>query len=203
MSRSLQTLLEAVGLGVLALVVAHLLFGRVTDGLIRRLQQSGSIDTARYRTQVTVLRRVVDALIVAVAGGYALQAYDGTRTIAQAVLASGAVLAVLVGLAITTPLQNLGSGVLLALTQKVRLGDRVTVGDQTGVVDEIHLMHTVLSGSDGKRVFVPNQVMLGTTVVNRSIAPVTQRTVAVSVPIALTASIPEARAALQKELRSP
>ncbi len=49
------------------------------------------------------------------------------QQVASAFLASSAVLAVIAGLALTTPLGNLGSGVLLAFTQPVRLGDRITV----------------------------------------------------------------------------
>ena len=58
-------------------------------------------------------------------------------------------LAVIAGVALTTPLGNLGSGVLLAFTQPVRLGDRITVDDQTGVVDEITLSYTALATDEG------------------------------------------------------
>ena len=43
---------------------------------------------------------------------------------------------------LSTPLGNLGSGVLLAFTQPVRLGDRITVGEHTGAVKEITLSYT-------------------------------------------------------------
>ena len=66
-----------------------------------------------------------------------LSIFPATQEIARAFLASSAVLAVIAGLALTTPLGNLGSGVLLAFTQPVRLGDRITVDDHTGIVDEI------------------------------------------------------------------
>ena len=46
-------------------------------------------------------------------------------------------LAVIAGLALTTPLGNLGSGVLLAFTQPVRLGDRITIDEHTGIVVDI------------------------------------------------------------------
>jgi potassium-dependent mechanosensitive channel len=69
---------------------------------------------------------------------------------------------------LSTPLGNLGSGVLLAFTQPVRLGDRVTVGEHTGVVQAISLSYTTLVTDEGPHVFVPNQMMVSTMLVNRS-----------------------------------
>ncbi|MGH3065632.1 MAG: mechanosensitive ion channel domain-containing protein, partial [Gaiellaceae bacterium] len=58
---------------------------------------------------------------------------------------------------------------LLAFTQPVRLGDRVTVGEHTGVVERISLSYTALVTDEGPHVFVPNQTMVSTTLVNRSV----------------------------------
>ena len=66
-------------------------------------------------------------------------------------------LAVIAGVALSTPLGNLGSGVLLAFTQPVRLGDRITVGEHTGVVEEISLSYTTLVTDEGRRIYVPTR----------------------------------------------
>jgi potassium efflux system protein len=73
------------------------------------------------------------------------------------------------GVALSTPLGNLGSGVLLAFTQPVRLGDRITVGEHTGVVEEISFSYTTLISDEGPHVYVPNQTMVSTVLVNRSV----------------------------------
>jgi small conductance mechanosensitive channel len=88
--------------------------------------------------------------------------------VASAFLASSAVLALVAGIALTTPLGNLGSGLLLAFTQPMRLGDRITVGDHTGVVANISLSYTTLATDEGPLVFVPNQMMVSSMLVNRS-----------------------------------
>ena len=100
-------------------------------------------------------------------------------------------LAVIAGLALTTPLGNLGSGVLLAFTQPVRLGDRVTVEDHTGIVDEISLSYTALATDEGRRIFVPNTRMVSTTIVNRSVDD-PRRLVTVELPVRLGTSLGEA-----------
>jgi small-conductance mechanosensitive channel len=102
------------------------------------------------------------------------------------------VLAVIAGLALTTPLGNLGSGVLLAFTQPVKLGDRVTVDGHTGIVDEISLSYTALTTDEGRRIFVPNTRMVSTTLVNRSVDD-PRRLVTVELPVRLGASLAEAR----------
>ena len=101
-------------------------------------------------------------------------------------------LAVIAGLALTTPLGNLGSGVLLAFTQPVKLGDRITVDGYTGLVDEISLSYTALTTDEGRRIFVPNTRMVSTTLVNRSVDD-PRRLVTVELPVRLGASLGDAR----------
>jgi small-conductance mechanosensitive channel len=96
-----------------------------------------------------------------------------------------------------------GSGVLLALTQPVRLGDRITVGEHTGVVEEITLTYTSLVTDEGRHVFVPNQTMVSTMLVNRSVGD-PRRMVSVRLPVGIRASIADARRiALESARRAP
>jgi small conductance mechanosensitive channel len=98
-----------------------------------------------------------------------LSVFPVTQEVASAFLASSAVIALVAGLALSTPLGNLGSGVLLSFAQPVRLGDRITVGDHTGVVNAISLSYTTLVTDEGPYVFVPNQKMVSEVLVNRSV----------------------------------
>ena len=76
---------------------------------------------------------------------------------------------------------------MLAFTQPVRLGDRVTVDDHTGIVDDISLSYTALTTDEGRRIFVPNTRMVSTTLVNRSVDD-PRRLVTVELPVRLGAS---------------
>ena len=134
----------------------------------RRLAARDPSVAARRRTTFSFLLRIVMALIVLIGAWSVLSVFPTTQEVASAFLASGAVLAIIAGVALSTPLGNLGSGVLLAFTQPVRLGDRVTVGDHTGVVERISLSYTALVTDEGPHVFVPNQMMVSTTLVNRT-----------------------------------
>jgi small-conductance mechanosensitive channel len=158
----------------------------------RRLAERDPAVAARRRTTFSFLLRVVMALVVLLGTWNVLSIFPVTEEIARAFLASSAVLALIAGLALTTPLGNLGSGVLLAFTQPVRLGDRITVGEHTGIVDRMSLSYTALSTDEGRRIFVPNTTMVSTVLVNRSVDD-PRRLVTVQLPVRLGASLDEAR----------
>ena len=158
----------------------------------RRLAEQDSAVAARRRTTFSFLLRVVVAVVALIGVWSVLSVFPATEEVAKAFLASSAVLALVAGVALSTPLGNLGSGVLLAFTQPVRLGDRITIGEHTGVVEAITLSYTSLATDEGRRVFVPNQTMVSTMLVNRSVGD-PRRVISIRLPVALGASLAEAR----------
>jgi small-conductance mechanosensitive channel len=151
------------------IVVFRLVLWKVYGHYERRLAEKDPAVAARRRTTFGFLLRVVVALAVLVAVWSVLSIFPATHQVANAFLASSALIAVIAGVALSTPIGNLGSGVLLAFTQPVRIGDRVTVGDHTGAVSQITLSYTTLVTEEGNHVFVPNQTMVSTMIVNRSV----------------------------------
>ena len=158
----------------------------------RRLAERDPAVAARRRTTFSFLLRAAVAIVSLIGVWSVLSIFPATTEIARAFLASGAVLALVAGLALTTPLGNLGSGVLLAFTQPVRLGDRITVDEHTGIVEEISLSYTALAADTGRRIFVPNSRMVSMTLVNNSVDD-PRRLVTVRVPVRIDASLAEAR----------
>jgi small-conductance mechanosensitive channel len=167
-SRAVEALVLAAVWTVVILVVRFALW-RAFSRYERRLAERDSAVAAQRRTTFAFLLRVVVALTVLIGVWSVLSVFPATREVANAFLASSAVIAIIAGVALSTPIGNLGSGVLLALTQPVRLGDRITVGEHTGVVGEISLSYTTLVTDEGPHVYVPNQMMVSTMLVNRSV----------------------------------
>jgi small-conductance mechanosensitive channel len=186
-----EALISAV-VWVVVLVVVRWSLRRAFDRYEARLAERDAAVAARRRTTFSFLLRIAIALVGLVGVWSVLSKFPATQQVASAFLASSAVLAVIAGLALTTPLGNLGSGLLLAFTQPVRLGDRVTIDEHTGVVDDITLSYTALATDEGRRVFVPNTRMVSTTLVNRSVDD-PRRLVSVQLPVRLGASLAEAR----------
>lgn len=189
--------LVATGVWLVVIVVFRLVLRWAFDRYERRLAERDPAVAARRRTTFSFLLRVAIALITLVGIWSVLTIFPVTQEVARAFLASSAVLALIAGLALTTPLGNLGSGVLLAFTQPARLGDRITVGEHTGVVSAISLVYTQLVTDEDRYVFVPNSMMVSTVLVNRSVGD-PRRIITVQVPVAVTAPLADARRIAQQ-----
>jgi small-conductance mechanosensitive channel len=170
--------------GLVAVVATRWLVARLFARLERRRDDEDASAVARRRTTLLFVQRVIVALVAAVAAWNVLSVFDATQQLGQALLASSAVLALFAGLAFNVPLSNLGSGLLVAFTQPLRLGDRVTVGEHTGFVEEMSLIYTTLVTDDARRVFVPNSQLTSLMIVNRTIRD-PRRAVTANIPVRL------------------
>ena len=101
-------------------------------------------DRPMLETRYRLLRRVASAVVLFLAVGALLFSIPATRAYAQAVFASSAVLGLAVGFAARSTLANFVAGVMIAINQPVRLGDRVQIGDADGQVEDIGLTYTRL-----------------------------------------------------------
>lgn len=196
--RTTQALVTGI-IGVAVVVGARFLLDLAYDRYEGRLRQRDPMAVARRRTTFNFLRRVTIAVLAAVAIWGVLSLYDATTEIGKALLASSAVLALFAGLAFSTPLSNLGSGLLVAFTQPLRLGDRVTVAGETGFVEAMDLIYTTLVTDDARRIFIPNTQLTTSTIVNRTIKD-PRRLVAARFPVSIETPIDDARAAVENAI---
>src|SRR5437763_1914945 len=120
-------------------------------------------------TRYRVLRRSVTAAILFVGFFSALLVIPEVRAVAGGLLASSAVLGVIIGFASQRTLGNFVAGLLIAIAQPVRLGDRVDYGGEVGVVEEIGLSYTFIRTEDEARLVVPNEKLASDTIRNSSI----------------------------------
>jgi small-conductance mechanosensitive channel len=113
-------------------IVVTLLLAQLVDRVIGRRFEARPADWTRYR----VVRRSAVAAILVVGILSALLVIPGIRAVAGSVLASSAVIALIVGFAAQTTLSNFVAGLFLAFTQPLRLGDRVEIGAAAADDDE-------------------------------------------------------------------
>jgi small-conductance mechanosensitive channel len=134
-------------------------------------------------TRLRLVRRLVTATIIIFGFLLALSQFDGISRIATGILASSAVLGIVVGFAARQTLANAIAGILLAITQPIRIGDLVTFEDETGTVEDVRLTYTYLVSDDGRRVIIPNERLAQSTIVNHTIVdPRVRVTVSVWLP---------------------
>jgi small conductance mechanosensitive channel len=148
--------------GVVLLVTA--LVARLIDRRIARRDLPPEAVT-RYR----VLRRSVTTAIVAVGLLSALLVIPQIRAIAGGILASSAVVGLVIGFASQRTIGNFVAGLLIAFAQPIRLGDRVTLQDVAGTVEEIGLTYTFIRTDDGARLVIPNEKLASDTILNSTI----------------------------------
>ena len=149
----------------LAFVVDRLVIGRATRVASR---VSDTTVSRAAKTRLRMVRRLVFVVIIVVGLGIALSQFDKLNKLANAVLASSAVLGLVLGFAAQKILANPIAGILLAIAQPIRIGDSVTIEDETGRVDDLTLSHTFIDTGDGRLVIVPNETVVTNVVVNRS-----------------------------------
>lgn len=172
-------------LGVLAvLLVVIVAFDKVMNRVGSRvLERLPEADQPMFTTRYRLLRRTAEAVIVFLAVIVILWSFDQTRSAAQTVLASSAVIGLVVGFAARSTLANFVAGVMIAINQPVRLGDRVVVGDAEGTVEDIGLTYTRLRTPDNRRVLIPNEELANSRVTNMTIIdPVSLAQVRLTLP---------------------
>ncbi|GAA2988558.1 mechanosensitive ion channel family protein [Streptomyces fulvorobeus] len=109
----------------------------------------------RVRTQVTLIQRVVIAVVATVAIAAMLLTFPAMQTVGTSLLASAGVLGIVAGVAAQSTLGNLFAGFQIAFGDMVRLGDTVVVDGEWGTIDEITLTFLSVRTWDERRITMP------------------------------------------------
>ena len=178
----------------LALIVDRFLIGRAE-------RATEDMETAQFsreaRTRLRLIRRLVFLAIILIGIALALSQFASIKRFATGILASTAVLGLILGFAGRTVIANFVAGVLMAIRQPIRIGDLITLGEEVhGRVIDIALTYTSVDRGDGSLLVVPNEKVVNEVVVNHSAgnfrAPVTVR-----ITLPRDADIERARKALE------
>jgi small-conductance mechanosensitive channel len=121
-----------------------------------RLDMAGDNLTARkHVTQVRILRRAVNVVLLMVTIGAALMTFESVRQFGLSLFASAGVAGIIAGLAARPVLSNLIAGLQLAITQPIRIDDLVMVENESGTIEEITSTFVVVRLWDLRRLVVP------------------------------------------------
>lgn len=117
----------------------------VTDNLLAR----------KLVTQVRVLLRAAEVVIVLVTLGFALMTFDAVRQFGVTLFASAGVAGIVAGLAARPVMTNFLAGVQIAIAQPIRIDDAIIVENEWGHVEEITFSYVVVRLWDLRRMVVP------------------------------------------------
>jgi small-conductance mechanosensitive channel len=148
---------------VIAALVGALILAFIVDrALSRRTARLAEAVTRGHvsretATRLRFVRRVIYSVILLVGVAIALSQFRGVDEIAASLLASGVVAAAIIGFAARQTLANFVAGVMLAITQPLRVGDWVKFDDHYGVVEDVRLNYTILRTAGETRLVIPNE----------------------------------------------
>lgn len=145
---------------ILTLIIGFWIAGWITK-LVKKTLKRNDVDptlTPFLGSLVNVAVKVM--VLLAVAGMF------GVET--TSFIAIFGALAFAIGMALQGSLGHFASGVLLLVFRPYKVGDLVTIGGETGVVEEIQIFNTVLATPDNKRIIIPNGVVTSGVMTNIS-----------------------------------
>jgi small-conductance mechanosensitive channel len=150
----------------IAFIVDRFVIGRATRVATSLTDSTVSRAT---KTRLRLIRRLVFATIIVIGIAIALAQFDKLNKLATGILASSAVLGLVLGLAARQVLANPLAGILLAVSQPIRIGDLVTFEGETGEVEDVRLTYTYIRLDDGRRLVVPNERLAQSSVQNHTV----------------------------------
>lgn len=93
----------------------------------------------------------------------------GLRGLMGTMMAGAGVTAIVVGFAAKSTLANLISGLSLAVYRPFRIGDKVSLDNEYGTIEDITLRHTIVRTWRHRRLIIPNEKIDNMSLINYSI----------------------------------
>jgi small-conductance mechanosensitive channel len=139
--------------GWLAILAVNIALDRYSRAF--RTDVADNLLARKALTQVRILKRAIDVLLLVVTAGIALMSFDSVRQFGISVFASAGLAGLAVGLAARPVLGNLISGMQIAITQPIRYDDVLVINGNFGTVEEITSTYVVLKLWDLRRMVIP------------------------------------------------
>ncbi len=148
----------------LAIFIIGRMIAKWLTRMIRKLIGKSGLDEALVKFLGSIIYTV---LLVAVI----LAAIDTLGINVTSLLAILGAAGLAVSLALKDSLSNFAAGVMIMIFRPFKIGDFVTVGGVSGVVDEIGLFCVLMHTGDNQRIIIPNSSVYGGTITNTSALP--------------------------------
>jgi small-conductance mechanosensitive channel len=125
-----------------------------------RIDVADNLRARSRRTQLQLIKRVTDVFVWGTTVVVGLLTLEPVRQLGPALLAYAGIIGVVLGLAMREPIENLVAGLIVAVTEPVRIDDVVVVEGEWGNIEEINLTHAVVRIWDRRRLVLPTSYFL-------------------------------------------
>ncbi|MDO4173891.1 MAG: mechanosensitive ion channel family protein [Eubacteriales bacterium] len=146
---------------IIIAILAMLTAVRIVNNIFRRTIESMEAAGNTNVTLISFARYIILTGIYFIGGVVVISSIPGASDSLTALLASGGIVAVIVGFAAQDTLGNVAGGVMILFFKPFVIGDFVRYDDVTGTIEEITLRHTVIRTPANKRIIIPNGTING------------------------------------------
>jgi small-conductance mechanosensitive channel len=124
------------------------------------LSQEDNLRARKVYTQINILSKITNFVIIVIALGLVLVSFEAVRQIGVGLFASAGVAGIIIGFSAQKAIGTLIAGIQIAFTQPFRLDDAVVVEGEWGWIEEINLNYVVVRIWDQRRLVLPSTYFL-------------------------------------------
>lgn len=155
-----------------AIIAGAFLVSRILSGIVKRYISRSARVLKADPTNYSFLQHAVSMVIFLAAVFFVFRSIPQLRDIGTTFFAGAGILAAIIGFASQEAFSNIISGVFIVIYKPFSVGDSIKLlsNGQSGMVEDITLRHTVIKGTENRRIVVPNSVISREQILNSSIA---------------------------------
>ena len=144
---------------IVVIIIAAFFFSKVATIYFRR-----SLKEKMSKDHLEIILKLISYTIITVAVlFFVLPALDVE---ASSILVAGSVVGLVIGFASQSIVGNLISGIFLMIERPIKVGNLVNIDGNSGSVEDISLISTIIRTYDGLYVRIPNQSVFTTNITN-------------------------------------
>lgn len=162
-------IIKAVGIILFAIILKKV-FSFYFLGILKKTEKKEPSEEKRLKkTRMKFIDGFFSFLIYSVAIIFVLFLIPGFKEISVSLLAGAGIAAVVLGFAAQKSLANIISGISIAFYAPFRVGDKLKIFGEYGIVEDISLRHTIIRTWDNKRLVIPNSLIDSQEILNFSL----------------------------------
>ncbi len=119
------------------------------------IANNSGIKVRAINTQVILLKKIIQTIIIIITVAVGLMTFDSVRNLGAGLLTTAGVLGAIGAFASQQSLSRLFTGLQLAFSQPIRIGDTVIIENENGQIEEITLSYVVVKLWDLRRLILP------------------------------------------------
>ena len=182
------TLVRCIAFFILGLIIL-----KIVRSIVVRTTMKSRLDKSAATfiiSIVTVVLYIALVIVVVSALGFST----------AGIIAAFSAIALAVALALQDSLASLANGIIIIFTKPFTKGDYVEINGKDGLVQDIRLFNTKIVTYNNEEILIPNNQILGSTLINYS--TMSLRRVVIEVPIPYSAELSEVKEILLSTLNS-